>query len=201
MPFLRDKALDAKSFHVPGLLMITVEPGHVAQPLLAGVGLILAVGNPAPTLASFSEAVGEPTPVVPEIKLSHGEALAWWRNPRREPFIFRSFPPSLPRRRHSRKYAEGDVRESSFIFRGREGKLKLRAQNLIVFLQMAEGLDDDTWDYHLRRGDYENWFRESIKDPELAEFTAQVARNEKASPEESRKAVREVIQQRYTSPT
>ena len=49
-------------------------------------------------------------------------------------------------RRHSRKYAEGELpQDRSFYFRGPQGKLNLRAQNLMVFLQMAEGVDDETW--------------------------------------------------------
>ena len=68
------------------------------------------------------------------------------------------------------EYAEGDVGPVlSFYFRGPEAGLNLRAQNLIIFTQIAEGLDDETWSYHLRRGDYSRWFREVIKDAELAD--------------------------------
>ena len=199
-PFLREKAMTAESFHMPGMLMITVEPEHIAKPVLGAIDLVLAIGaNPNQTFWSFGEAIGEPGPEVSEVKLAPGEAMAWWRNPRQEPFLFRSFPPSLPRRRHSRKYAEGDVREDSFIFRGPQGNLKLRAQNLLVFLQMGEGVDDETWNYHLQRGDYEKWFRQIIKDAELADFAAGMAGDGGLPAEESRKRMREKIQERYTA--
>ena len=56
------------------------------------------------------------------------------------------------RERHVRKYAEGELApDRSFYFRGPDGTLNLRAQNLIVFNQMADGIDDGTWLHHLRR--------------------------------------------------
>jgi uncharacterized protein (DUF2384 family) len=50
-----------------------------------------------------------------------------------EPAIFkvRGIPGRTQHRRHLRKYAEGDLGpERSFYFRGRDGKLNLKAQNL-----------------------------------------------------------------------
>jgi hypothetical protein len=41
--------------------------------------------------------------------------------------------------------ARGYDDHRSFFFRGRDGRMNLRAQNLIIFLQIAEGIDDDTW--------------------------------------------------------
>src|SRR5262249_60220279 len=89
------------------------------------------------------------------------------------PLRFRSLPTRAERRRHVRKYAQGELaEEQSFYFRGPEGKLKLRASNLMLFLQLADGVDDDTWLHHLRRGEYSRWFRDSIKDGELADEAA-----------------------------
>jgi len=34
---------------------------------------------------------------------------------------------------------------------------------------MAEGVDDETWAFHLRRKDYSRWFRQAIKDDDLAD--------------------------------
>jgi hypothetical protein len=42
--------------------------------------------------------------------------------------------------------------------------LNLRAQNLTLFLQLVDGIDDATWLHHLRRGDYSRWFRDVIRD-------------------------------------
>jgi hypothetical protein len=88
----------------------------------------------------------------------------------------------------------------SFYFRGPEHKLKLRAHNLQFFIQIAEGVDGETWLYHLRRGDYEQWFREAIKDDGLAAACAGIARDESLSADESRERLREEIEKRYTRP-
>src|SRR5207302_183527 len=71
-------------------------------------------------------------------------------------------PGKAQRRRHQRKYAAGDLQDQAFVFRGPKGKLRLRARNLSLFLQMAEGVDEETWLHHLRQGDYSRWFREVI---------------------------------------
>ena len=63
---------------------------------------------------------------------------------------------------------EGSLGEDrSFYFRGPEGKLKLRAHNLIVFTDLADGVDDETWLYHWKRGEVSEWVRTSIKDEQL----------------------------------
>ena len=111
-------------------------------------------------------------------------------------------PPRLrERRRHRRKYAAGELPpERSFFFRGPQGKLNLRAQNLLLFLQIADGVDDETWMHHLRAHDYSRWLRELIKDPDLAEEVAAIEDDRNASPDVSRQRVREAVETRYTLP-
>jgi hypothetical protein len=41
--------------------------------------------------------------------------------------------------------------DKSFYFRGPANALNLRAQNLTIFMQMADGVDNETWLHHLRR--------------------------------------------------
>src|SRR5262245_36433512 len=153
-----------------GTLMITVHPESVSPAALSVVDLVIAVGEaPERTLANFAQAIGQPPPALAPVELQTGEAVAWFRRTAEQPFRFRSEPPKGERQRHHRKYAEGELApELSFYFRGPEGKLKLRAQNLHVFMQLADGVDDETWLYHLRSGDFSNWFRSTIKDNELA---------------------------------
>ena len=50
----------------------------------------------------------------------------------------------------------------------RTARHNLKAQNLVVFCQIAEGIDEETWMFHLHRGDYSRWFRHAIKDEYLA---------------------------------
>ena len=182
-----------------GLVLITVHPDRVARVVLSAVDLIVAVGaEPTRTFETFAATLGEPAPALVADDLEVGEALAWWRRPPRNPFVFRSIPPRAERRRHLRKYAHGSLGEDkSFYFRGREGRLNLRAQNLQLFLQLADGVDDDTWTWHLRRGDYSRWVREAIKDDALADELRAI---EQAglSPMESRAQLRERVEERYT---
>jgi hypothetical protein len=86
-----------------------------------------------------------------------------------------------------------------FYFRGPEGKLNLKAQNLAMFLQIGDGVDDETWLFHLKNGDISRWFHEVIKDDELAREAELVARDEVGA-EGSRKHIRAQIEQRYIVP-
>ncbi len=101
-------------------------------------------------------------------------------------------------RRHVRKYVEGHLApEGSFYFRGPEAKLNLRADNLQVFLQMAEGVDDATWLHHLKAGDYSHWFANYIKNEELASEAQSIEAEAELDATESRDRIRAAIEQRY----
>jgi hypothetical protein len=84
----------------------------------------------------------------------------WFRNTSEAPARVKTVRGTKERRRHIRQYAEGELSpQQSFYFRGPRSPLNLRAQNLKTFLQLAEGVDDSTWMYHLRKGDYSSWFK------------------------------------------
>ena len=113
----------------------------------------------------------------------------------------RSEPPRGERVRHSRKYAEGSVGpERSFTFSGPEGKLSLKAQNLVVFLQMADGVDEKTWMFHLRQKDYSRWFRDAIKDNDLAEEAEKIENGKDADAAKTKAAIREAVENAIRSP-
>ena len=76
----------------------------------------------------------------------------------------------------------------------------LRAQNLIVFLQLADGIDDETWEYHRRRGDYSRWFAEGIKDEALTREAERIEAMQDVPPLESRALMRQAIEKIYTLP-
>jgi HAD superfamily hydrolase (TIGR01484 family) len=185
-----------------GMLLITVHPESVSSAVLSTVDLVIAIGEtPERTLANFSRAARLPAPALAPVKLQTGEAIGWRPRAAEPPFWFRSEPPKGERKRHHRKYAEGELApESSFYFRGPEGKLNLRAQNLHIFLQLADGVDDETWLHHLRGGEYSAWFRQMIKDDELAGEVERIEQDQNLSPAESRAAIREEIEKRYTAP-
>lgn len=181
-----------------GAMLVTLEPNRVSPAILSTVDMVIAIGEKAhETLKIFSEAVGQPPPQTGPIVLKPGEAIGWFWRTSEEPFRFRSALPRAEVRRHRRKYAEGQLAdELCFHFHGPEGKLNLKVQNLAMFLQIGDGVDDDTWLYHLKIGDYSRWFRNVIKDPELAAITEQMEKTEVAA-EESRKRIRAEIEQRY----
>lgn len=184
-----------------GVVLITVHPDRVSGAALAAVDLVIAIGDaPDGTMRGFSEAVGESAPAIRPGALRPGEAIGWWRRPRGEPFGFRGIPPRTERRRHLRKYAAGDLGPHAFYFRGPQERLNLRAQNLLLFMQMADGVDDETWLHHLHRGDYSTWFREAIKDPDLAMAVEQVERAREITAQESRARIKDEIGKRYTEP-
>jgi len=66
-------------------------------------------------------------------------------------------------------------------------------------MQLADGVDDETWLHHLRNGDFSNWFRSTIKDNELADETARIEQNQGLSARESRDAIRMAIEKRYSA--
>jgi hypothetical protein len=116
------------------------------------------------------------------------------------PLAVKAMRPRQSRRRHRRKYAEGDVGEAlSFFFRGRHNELSLRAQNLLIFSQIAAGVDEPTWEHHRRAGDYSTWFRNVIKDNELAREAADAERNANIDANESRRRIIAAITRRYTA--
>jgi HAD superfamily hydrolase (TIGR01484 family) len=183
-----------------GLLVVTVNPAHVANPVLKLADIIVAIGDaPRQPLDEFAQAIGRKPPALPEADLEIGEALGWICG-EDAAFKFRALPPKSTRRRHLRKYAKGELRpEESFYFRGPEKKLRLRAQNLQTFLQLADGVDDETWMYHLRQGDYSSWFRNKLKDEDLAEVVAALESHPESNPVTSRSEIRSVIENRYTA--
>jgi HAD superfamily hydrolase (TIGR01484 family) len=187
-----------------GTLLVTVHPESVSPAVLKSVDVLFATGERVDqTIAGLARAAGQDPPAVAPTSLKKGETLGWWRRTDKPLYRVRSVPSRTERSRHSRKYAEGSLGpERSFCFRGPEGKLNLRAQNLMVFLQMADGVDDETWVHHLLQGDYSTWFREGIKDDDLgADAEAIEKKMADAAPKESRAAIRAAIEKRYTLPS
>ena len=186
------------SQYMYSVMLVTLEPDRVAPAVLSSIHVVIAIGeNPDETLKIFSEAVGEVPPPPTRISLHPGEAVAWFRRTSESPFLFRSALPRAERRRHRRKYAEGELPpDLCFYFRGPEGKLNLKAQNLNMFLQIADGVDDETWLFHLKNGSISEWFLNVIKDPELAAEAYRLEGSENTA-EESRKHIRSEIEKRY----
>ncbi len=185
------------------MIFITVHPEQLSRSLLPRMDVVAAVGDaPETRLAPVAAASDAVAPSSTGVTLESGEALVWLRSTGEPAFTLRIAAGAGERRRHLRKYAEGELGEDrSFYFRGPETRLNLRAQNLVLFMQLGDGVDDGTWQHHLSRGDYSRWIRGSIKDDELAdEVQAVEAEAGQLGPDASRVAVRRAIEKRYTLP-
>jgi HAD superfamily hydrolase (TIGR01484 family) len=180
------------------VLFVTTHPKTLSSAALAAVQTVIAVGETAnEAIAEFCRSVDEPEP--PEgVYPQESEVLVWRRRSESDVQRVAIGKAREEHRRHTRKYAEGRLGEDkSFYFTGSTQLLKLRAHNLAAFLQLAQGVDDDTWLFHLRNGDYTRWFRDSIKDDELA---AEVQGLESSQdPASSRSALATSVKRRYTA--
>jgi hypothetical protein len=187
------------SLPLPAAVYVTVHPDAMRPQALAGVQVVLGVGPKAnEVVESFCRAVDAPMPHLPAAG-ENDQVLFWDRAGSEPPRWIAADRPKQEHQRHTRKYAEGELGEDkSFYFRGPDGALNLRAHNLMIFLQMADGVDDATWLHHLHRGDYSRWFRDAIKDDDLADEAESV--QDGADAAATRTQIREIVERRYTAP-
>ncbi|AID28279.1 HAD superfamily hydrolase (TIGR01484 family) [Mesorhizobium sp. USDA 4775] len=201
LPKRRDDTRTILSLELPGTVLITVHPEAISTDALRLVTAIIALGPKAKDVvkAYCSETgIDPPKDMAPP----KGERVLFWRPQKRKKIaVVKVIEPRQSLKRHSRKYAEGQLDEAgSFYFHGPDDAMNLRAHNLMIFAQIAEGIDDRTWEFHLRAGDYSKWFRNQIRDKDLARETAEAENDKKLSAEESRKHVLEAVRRRYTAP-
>jgi hypothetical protein len=184
------------------MIYVTVHPDQIDPSILKTVDVLFVLGNaPENTVRIYCEAVQQPPPRLTACELEPGRALMWERATGEHPAILEVAPSTVERRRHRRKYAEGELpQDRSFYFKGPHGQLNLRAQNLLLFMQLGEGVDEATWTHHLHAHDYSTWIGKAIKDDALAKTVREVEEQSKLSAEESRRLIRAAIETRYTVP-
>jgi hydroxymethylpyrimidine pyrophosphatase-like HAD family hydrolase len=203
LPAANEAAQHALPERLRGVVLISVHPDLIAPRALAGVSVAIAVGKePVTNLRQFARATKRQLELpAAEPELAPGEALVWSEDQMPVPARVRILPSRGEHRRHIRKYAEGELGpDRSFWFRGPANKLNLRAQNLIVFMQIADGIDEETWNFHRERGDYSRWFAERIKDETLAAEARRIEAAPNLSQAESRAELRKAIERIYTLP-
>lgn len=181
------------------VIMITVHPELLAPAMLERVDALLVVGeNAEEMVAAYCEASGIACPEFEAPQLKTGEVLLWFKGANEPLMKVAAYPCKTERRRHRRKYAEGELPpDRSFFFRGPEAKLNLRAQNLMVFLQTADGVDDETWEFHRRQGDYSKWFEACVKDEGLTAAAKQIESLPEVDAHEGREMMRAAIEREY----
>ncbi|MGE5785552.1 MAG: HAD-IIB family hydrolase [Myxococcales bacterium] len=192
------------SADLESMLFVTVHPQRLHATLLSRIDFALTIGSEARSTLSA---------LVPELDTDEGtgdasdqaigtDRLVLWQ--RDCPRVVRQvtlLASTARQRRHRRKYAKGELGpDKSFYFRGVDSKLNLRAQNLVAFNELGAGVDDETWLFHLARGDYSKWIREAIKDDSLADKVAEVETLNSVSAQETRDHIRELIESIYTAP-
>jgi len=182
-------------------VLITVHPDRLVPSVLTLVDVVIAVGPSAgESLAEFTSRLGRPPLEMPGLHAGKGDVVCWFARSGQDPFPMPVIHGHAERVRHHRKYAEGNVRYNSFYFRGPQERQNLRAQNLNVFCQIADGIDEETWIFHLRRHDYSAWIRNVIKNKELATEVENIELRSDLDGGQTRALVRAAIEARYTLP-
>jgi HAD superfamily hydrolase (TIGR01484 family) len=184
------------------LLFVTVHPDRLAHAVLRALDALIVVGDaPRHSVNRLARVLEIAAPPVADEPLQPGTALLWRPSDPGEVARFRRATPRSEHHRHRRKYAAGSLGEDkSFYFRGPNDALNLRANNLALFLQMAEGVDDATWLHHLHRHEYSRWLRQAVKNAALADEVAAIEQRTDLDPQANRKAIREAIERLYTLP-
>lgn len=201
LPAGHDRAALALPRNPSGIMLVTVHPDSISHEALAQVDVVLALGPGAGAeIDAFALSVGDEPPGT-RAHAAHDQLLFWRRRSGRPPLLVNAWHPRQVHKRHTRKYAEGVLdEERSFYFRGPAYALNIRAHNLIIFLQIAEGVDDATWEHHLRSHDYSKWFCGRIQDDALANEAEAIENDHSLSPQESRRKIAEIVRRRYTGP-
>jgi hydroxymethylpyrimidine pyrophosphatase-like HAD family hydrolase len=184
------------------LALVTLTADLIAREVRQAVGMVASTDAEAFRQALHTLATDRADPEhAPSIspELQRGEALlaTLGEQPSRT-VRFQVDRREAQHRRHVRKYAEGELPpDRSFYFRGPQGALNLRAANLKRFCELAEGVDEATWSYHLARRDYSTWMRDMIKDAQLADEVAAFEGNGDWPPADARRLVLETVRRRY----
>ncbi|MER9799246.1 HAD family hydrolase [Mesorhizobium sp. M0142] len=203
LPKRRDDTPMVLAMELPGTILITVHPDAISTEALRLVTAVIALGPKAKKVVkTFCRETGTEPPKDKDLSSPKDEHVLFWRpQAHKKPCTVEPIEPRQSLKRHSRKYAEGQLDEKgSFYFRGPDHAMNLRAHNLMIFAQIAEGIDDKTWEHHLRAGDYSKWFRHQIRDKELARETAEAEKDDTLSAQESRNHVLDAVRRRYTAP-
>lgn len=180
-------------------MFITVSNKGMNEAILNKITLLISTGDDAANaLQQFSRFRNIQLQTHTVTPLEKGQAWVWNIENGDNPVLIKTGTPVHVQQRHKKKYATGDMDYNSFYFRGPEDKLNLKAYNLMIFTQIASGVDNETWLYHLQRKDYSNWLRNSVHDKELADLVDAVENDEKHYAD-SRQMVLEMINERYTA--
>lgn len=195
---------ESSFFNIPdnfnNFWLITTQPVRINNSIMSHVDTLIIVGDkPIEKLQQYASIKSLSWDSLNERDLNKGEAIVWDNSNNEPPVVITHSTPKQLTKRHIKKYATGNMEYNEFYFKGPENKLNLRAYNVIVFMQLAEGVDDDTWMFHLKRNDYSEWFRTALHNQELADLTKDIE-NKSSEAKQSKDEILKLVTQRYTAP-
>ncbi|MFY0529967.1 HAD hydrolase family protein [Archangium gephyra] len=182
-------------------ILLAEHPGEVARSILRQVDVAVAAGPAASrALGELAQALAEASPYVPLSASQADEVIAWFVTEGHWPMRLSVPPGRAERLRRLQGHVEGDLGSGSFVFRGPEGRLDVRANNLSTFCQVAEGVDERAWLFHLWHGDFSRWIRHVLRDDELARQVSAIEQRYELPAADSRRQVLGAITHRYALP-
>lgn len=181
------------------IMFITAFHDRISKVVLEGADWVVSIAeDPREALQGISERMGVSMPIVPEPEDNQVHRALSWKVGDSEAIWFSRLPSELDNQRHRHSLYEGEMEEEhQFVFRGVNDQFSLRATNLKRFIELADGLDGETWWFHLKRNDYSNWIEHVIKDYGLADEVRAIEDSEDATPEHSRDAIKKTIEKRF----
>jgi hypothetical protein len=191
-------APDAFLNNLRGAILITVDPAALAAEVLRTFDVVLAFGSEASEVIAAVASARNMRAPPGSSRHQNDQILYWLPSSGEQPTSVAVGSPQQAHKRHTGKYAVGDVgTRQSFYFRGRDNAINVAARNLMQFLELSEKVPDAVWEHHLRARDYSAWFRHVIKDQDLARDVVAVETNFSLSPRESRKRIAAAVSYRY----
>jgi hydroxymethylpyrimidine pyrophosphatase-like HAD family hydrolase len=186
---------------LPASIFITVAPENVSDEVLKRIDVVIAFGRGAgERLARVGKVIGFAAPLQ-GTNVRDDEVVAWFRDDAARTLTVKIDAPRQVHRRHSGKYAVGNVgEEHSFYFRGTGNKTIGCARNVGEFVHLCSHVDDPTWEFHLRRNDYSAWFRNIIRDEVLAEEIKKTEDDRQLTPRDSRAKICRMVMSRFAAP-
>ena len=102
------------SIELPGTVLITVHPEAISTDALRLVTAVIALGPKAKgVIKTFCKETGFQAPK--DIPSPKGDRVLFWRpHDGKTPFTVKAIEPAQSLKRHSRKYAEGELDEAQF---------------------------------------------------------------------------------------
>lgn len=182
-----------------GLMFVTAYADRLAPEVLNSVGWIICVSDdPHESILVSRQIIGSGA-VIPEPPEEKEKRALVWKNGSHEPVWFIPTSTDADNFRHQHSYLEGELEPTQrFVFRGPESKLNLQAQNISIFLQLLEGIDEETYLFHLVRNDYSTWFDDVIHDDVIAAKLKEIE-GSKEPAMESRLMILQVIRERFAA--